>query len=323
MQVPSFPLELEREILEMAAYRDRALIPTLLLVCRRVHTWIEPLLYRVIVVEYDVETRLLAVEAAMESKPARFLQTTLRHLYLSGLPSRMPRYKNLLEHCPGIINLFLDVTFTSDLLPALSIMRLQKLAISVPFPSSLRLDHSLFLSVTHLDIYADDLDNVGNWDEWSPLASLPVLTHLCLSDQMSNVILPQVVADCSKLLVVLILVDFSMAEEFSNALTVTDPRLVVTSVVDYVADWERGAWGGDDMWARADEFLARKRLNEIPSTSFLSPRHRLSSSSALEVPATSSKLAAGQLIHRLQRPNPNNQTEMSPQYAPSDLAYIR
>ncbi len=37
----------------------------------------------------------------------------------------------------------------------------------------------------------------------------------------------------------------------------------VATYVDYYNDWETGARGGEDIWVRAEEFIARKRRGEV------------------------------------------------------------
>ncbi|KAJ7445068.1 hypothetical protein FB451DRAFT_1412890 [Mycena latifolia] len=264
----TLPLDLEREIFETAAYRDRAMIPTLLLVCHRVHAW-QPLLYRVFTLTHGAENLWSAIESAIESKPANFFHTAVRHVWVSSVSKRTSLVKNLLEHCSGITNLCMDDPLDSDLLPALSAMRLQRFAFTLPLPPPLRLDHPLFLSVTHLDIYDETFDDVKNWKDWSHLASLPALTHVCLSEEMAKAILAQLVAECRNLLIVLVIADI-------NTLTVTDPRVVVASL-DYAEDWTKGAWGGDDMWVRAersrhDAGIPHPTMTEA-STSHTTPTH--------------------------------------------------
>ncbi|KAJ7488320.1 hypothetical protein FB451DRAFT_1362776 [Mycena latifolia] len=266
-QEPSLPVELEREIFEIAAFTDRAMIPTLLRVCHRVHTWLEPLLYRVLTFTHNKSENLLPpIESAIKSKPAGFFKSAVRHIYLEfpgPLPrTQLSRYINLLECFSGITNLCIDGEFDSQLLPSLSAMRLQRLALTVPLPS---LCHPLFLSVTHLDIYTFAAHHAESWEKWSHLASLPALTHLCLSHRISRAILPHVVGECRKLALVLTICD---SEAFVETLTVTDPRVVVTTLEIYHADWTEGAWGGDDVWARAEQFLAQKQRGEIPSTCY-------------------------------------------------------
>ncbi|KAJ7471106.1 hypothetical protein FB451DRAFT_327121 [Mycena latifolia] len=254
-QEPSLPLELEREIFETAAQADKSVIPTLLRVCHRVHTWLEPLLYRVLEINRYSDDTLSIVESVINSRPAGFLQNAVRHVFLWIKPERGAREQNLLWHCSGITDLWISGEFNLEFLPALSRMRLQKLALDVPFPPALRLDHPFFSSVTHLDLWTKAL--AERWDSYSSLASLPVLTHLRFTESMVSVWLPQVLAECPKLLVIHIVVD--EVEDLSDSfveilLTITDQRIVVTALPDYMDDWIAGARGGDDMWARAEKF---------------------------------------------------------------------
>ncbi|KAJ6531167.1 hypothetical protein B0H19DRAFT_471810 [Mycena capillaripes] len=146
----SFPLDLEREIFETAAVRSRAMIPTLLRVCRRVHVWLEPLLYRVV----GADSRLPI--SAVESKPATFLQNAVRHfLYNKGSTLRSKEWqKTLLSNCPDITNLFIYGPLEPDLICLLDKMHVQKLHLILPLESPVSaLNHPLFQSVTHLFVY--------------------------------------------------------------------------------------------------------------------------------------------------------------------------
>ncbi|KAJ7471110.1 hypothetical protein FB451DRAFT_1559579 [Mycena latifolia] len=264
---PSLPLELEREIFETAAQADGNAIPTLLRVCHRVHTWLERPLYRVLKINSD--DTLSIVESVFNSRPAGFLQNAVRHVLLYVKPDRSTREQNLLWHCSGITDLFIPGNLDPEFLPALSRMRLQKLALDVPFPPALRLDHPLFSSVTHLDLWTES--PVESWDRYSSLASLPVLTHLRFTESMASIWLPRVIAECPKLLVIHIVVDEveHLRDSFAEILpAITDQRVVVTEMPYYAADWIAGARGGDDMWARAGKFLAQKRSGEIPRTRY-------------------------------------------------------
>ncbi|KAJ7452942.1 hypothetical protein FB451DRAFT_1521162 [Mycena latifolia] len=276
-QEPSLPLELEREIFEAVAHADKSAIPTLLRVCHRVHTWLEPLLYRVLAIRADSDDVFSRVESVLNSRPAGFLQNAVRHVFLWIKPERRIREQSLLWHCSGITNLWIAGEFDPEFLPALNRMRLEKLALDLPFPSSLRLDHPLFLSVTHLDLWTEG--PVESWDCYSSLASLPVLTHLRFTEPIASIWLPRVIAECPQVFVIHIVVD--EVEDISDVfaeilLTITDQRVVVTELPDYTGDWMAGARGGDNMWARAETFLAHKRSGEIPRTfTRLSRRHML------------------------------------------------
>lgn len=100
------------------------------------------------------------------------------------------------------------------------------------------------------------------------LARLPALTHLCLSTQLSNAILPHIVLECPRLTVIATLLPSAFhAIYYTDRLSVTDQRVVVRirAIGTYLAEWEAGARGGDDFWVRAERLLARKRKGEIAS----------------------------------------------------------
>ncbi|KAJ7110575.1 hypothetical protein C8R44DRAFT_985751 [Mycena epipterygia] len=69
---PSFPRELEREIVQITALTDASTIPPLLRVCHRVHIWVEPFLYRVILM--NSEHTIAGIAAALDSKPSSFFE---------------------------------------------------------------------------------------------------------------------------------------------------------------------------------------------------------------------------------------------------------
>ncbi|KAJ7187409.1 hypothetical protein C8R46DRAFT_289384 [Mycena filopes] len=271
-----FPPELEREIFETAALQETNIIPTILRVCRRVHVWIEPLLYRVVV----LPTRAISVFAAVKSKSPTFLQMAVRHLFIAP---EMEDASKVLLSCSGVYSLFLDGRLPANLLDVLDSMRVRRLNFTLPIsPLSGWADATLtrraFLSLTHLELYQDSVDPSTDfsWPQWSPLASLPALTHLCLSESLSSHILPDLVAEGARLVVVVTAwwdgtASEEEAREFAEGLAVrrvTDPRVVVMTIDSYTEEWKLGAHGGDDFWVRAESFLAMKRKGEIPKNVF-------------------------------------------------------
>ncbi|KAJ7366053.1 hypothetical protein DFH08DRAFT_162878 [Mycena albidolilacea] len=93
---PMLPPELERTIFEFSASSDLRCILTLLLVAKRVRTWMEPLLYRRLSVSHkdflghdDCDLiRMSSNEClnVLDSKPASFLRDHVRHLALTSVP---------------------------------------------------------------------------------------------------------------------------------------------------------------------------------------------------------------------------------------------
>ncbi|KAJ6493443.1 hypothetical protein C8R45DRAFT_989791 [Mycena sanguinolenta] len=260
---PLLPPELESEIFETAATRNPNSIPILLLVCRRVHAWIEPLLYRVLFISRSTAPFLPAVEA----KSPTFLRNAVRHVYFSVTAT--DTIKRVLLECTGIISLFIDQDLDFDLLPILANVRAQNLRFWAPRSLNLLNSHPMFQSVTHLEVYQDSGDG-STWDEWSWLPTLPALTHLCLSEELSRDILQSALAECPRLVVAITAFwdadQNEIASEFAQAVTIADPRIVVMVAVNYKADWKTGVCDGADFWTRADAFVTSKRKGEIEST---------------------------------------------------------
>ncbi|KAJ7776168.1 hypothetical protein B0H16DRAFT_1879572 [Mycena metata] len=231
-------------------------------VCR-----VEPFLYRVIYIP-DASSRVLT---AVHSKPSTFLQLAVHHLSIT--PER--EAPKILLKCSSTHNIFLDGGLTQDMLDTLDRMRVRKMAFTLPQPLSgwpeQALTRPAFCHVTHLDMYQEENEH-SSWVDWSSLASLPALTHLCLSETMASDILHEVLAECPRLVVVVTAWWTDDKEEvtsFAETLTSTDPRVVLMIVPNCSEDWKIGAEGGDDFWARAETFVARKRRGEIEKNCFV------------------------------------------------------
>ncbi|KAJ7617601.1 hypothetical protein DFH06DRAFT_1342754 [Mycena polygramma] len=198
---PCFPPEIEREILETAAVLHPAMIPLLLRICHRVHAWIEPLLYRVLTVDY----RNLPSLRAAETKSASFLHTAVRHLFLEQ-PVKISEFRTtLLKNCTGVTNLYFDGALEIQFLDILGNMRLRKLSLSAPRDVSEKrqlLHHSTLRFLTHLDLFESSgttTDAHPTWEHWRALAAQPELTHLCLSRQFTSDVLIHALDECPQL----------------------------------------------------------------------------------------------------------------------------
>ncbi|KAJ7734098.1 hypothetical protein B0H16DRAFT_1767694 [Mycena metata] len=239
-----FPLDMEREIFETAAAVNPETIPTLLRVCHRIHAWLEPLLYSVVIATTYTDPVLKAIQ----SKSPTFLQTAVRHVFLSGGAVEVAP-KHLLINCSGIDSLFLDACVHPSTFGLLAKTPIRRLNLSVRHDDSSILKQSMFLSISHLDLFKDN-SNPVNWEDWSLLASLPALTHLCLSETLSISLLNDVLAECPRLRVAITAFWLEAAADdaliFANELATKDPRAVVMPPSDYKEDWERGARGSED-----------------------------------------------------------------------------
>ncbi|KAJ6476346.1 hypothetical protein C8R45DRAFT_1009708 [Mycena sanguinolenta] len=266
---PVLPPELEREIFEITALSDFHRIPCLLRLARRVLEWIEPLLYRVVVVEHSPMAD--AYRRMLRQKPD-VLAKGVQHLLVTSL-SNWPKedVHSLLRLCaPQLLSLAGSPTiYKPTLLPIFSHMtQLRRWVGSLKnlFAGYPAVDLSLpvFHTITHMDI----LDNftIENNVVIAGLAVLPCLTHLCL-DRSTLGHIPRILARCAHLQV-LVFRTFRAKEVADNPPT-TDVRFVVIQIGGYWKDWKVGIRGGIDFWAAADEFVARKRLGDIEVSCFL------------------------------------------------------
>jgi hypothetical protein len=142
---------------------------------------VEPLLYQV----FDITHQSHPCISAVESKPLTFLQNAVRHVCFGGI--RIETVEKVLALCAGIASLLLDTSegLNSESLSILDKIRPQKIHLSIASTRSLwtrsLLDHPLFLSVTHVELYMNPVGEATNWEDGSKLVTLPALTHLCPS----------------------------------------------------------------------------------------------------------------------------------------------
>jgi hypothetical protein len=219
-----------------------------------------------------------AVQEALKSKPNNFLKKAIGHAILFSMhrsdSSRIETILKILLINPNLFDLVLPEYPTSPPVP--TEVRPQRLTIPArSWGSDLGLTHPMFSSVTHLTLLQSSDYSSERWERWSPLATLPALTHLCFTANVSRRILPQLLGACSGLHTVVTTwltraPSRARVDAFSYVLTTPDPRVVVTDVDYFYDGWEKGAWTGNDLWARVDDFIARKRRGEIEGGSLFS-----------------------------------------------------
>ncbi|KAJ7899799.1 hypothetical protein B0H13DRAFT_2664236 [Mycena leptocephala] len=109
-----------------------------------------------------------------------------------------------------------------------------------------------FSRLSHLHLHGgSDRD----WGAWFGLASLPRLTHLSFDrDAAPMAVWSWALIKFPFLEVLVVLCNTGSAIKIPAPYgsVGADPRFVHLPVVDYFADWECGARGGEDYWARAD-----------------------------------------------------------------------
>ncbi|KAJ7267083.1 hypothetical protein C8J57DRAFT_1326581 [Mycena rebaudengoi] len=256
--LPSFPPEIEREVFETAATRNREIIPALLLVAHRVHLWLEPLLYRTIIIYPESQRN------AFRHKAATFLAKNVQHILF--LWASLERDISCLESCRGTRRLALLMRSYPSFLPTLATLPdLRYLSASLTelfgvngplTPDALR--HPLFAAITHLELF--DLDSV--LEDVVGIGGLPqTLTHLAVTEIYDRRYLLDILANSQGIRVLL--------AGYAQQTLIDDSRFVLISLsyVIYEGDWILGGQGGSDFWARADAFVAKKKCGQIKPAS--------------------------------------------------------
>ncbi|KAJ7148238.1 hypothetical protein C8R46DRAFT_1044784 [Mycena filopes] len=266
------PIELEREIFETTALSHPECMPKLLLVGRRVKIWIEPLMYRILSIhplqqKTVIRRTLRGILQAMQVKPATFFRQHVRNVCFVRNDDAEDIWA-VLSTCTGTTNLALfNADIDPSLLPVLARLPLQRLSAVLGdlFPSRPDFTHPLFTHLTHLDVL-DWRD--GGWAGWAGLALLPALTHLSFNDDISTSACLGALAHCAQLQVLIVVWATRAAAQddpYDRAPLAEDPRFVMIVVHEYLKDWEAGAAGGEDYWARADAFVKKRRAGFLIS----------------------------------------------------------
>ncbi|KAJ7182376.1 hypothetical protein C8R43DRAFT_967028 [Mycena crocata] len=231
-----FPLELEREIFETTARLRRAIIPTLLVVAHRVFVWIEPFLYRTLVLQLS-SPRFLELKLALQSKRAAkptFLRDSVRNL-LYRIPNDSTTLHDILVLCTGIQTLALysypDLpTLIVDLSGVSDLRRLSAMLGDMGrfgHVETMNLGHPMLSNITHLELY-DDIPT-SDLVHWTNLALLPALTHLCIDAYVHRTVVVDFLQGCKQLEVLIKLFRWSVSVEVMREAAydphIEDPRL--------------------------------------------------------------------------------------------------
>ncbi|KAJ7489066.1 hypothetical protein FB451DRAFT_1552968 [Mycena latifolia] len=251
----TFPLELEREIFETTAGLHPETISALLRVAHRVLVWIEPLLYRTLVI-----THRRQLEAVLQRSPS-FLSANVRAVMLR-MDELDDEMCTLISICPGIQALALSNP-PLRLFRFLQPLHLRRLAIPMFALYSSRAlispTSAFMAAVSHLHIHSQR--NMAFPSHFS-VGALPSLTHLCFEcpGVFSDVAqLHKVLEDCKKLQVLVCLFDnhqeLAQCDVDPDEPWIDDPRIMVMVL-------QQGLTGGRDFWTRAEELIAEKRSDK-------------------------------------------------------------
>ncbi|KAJ7339775.1 hypothetical protein DFH08DRAFT_812155 [Mycena albidolilacea] len=271
---PILPVELERAIFEMVAHMHPAAIPALLRVARRVSVWIGPLFYRVVCVNRRDTSGALVWRLLNGMETETPPCTYVRHLALeSWRHCSLFEARQLLQLCTHLQDFGANAYFTDPaLLSILAEIGVRRLAVNPKAlfgTAPIDLKHSVFRAVTHLDMFRVE----GVAAVLADLPVLPALTHLSLDSDLSRALILAVLPALPQLELLLVQWHrFEQAEyEVARIPRVYDVRFVIGLYSDYWGDWEAGARGGVDVWARGDAFVLRKRRGEVECKVFSTP----------------------------------------------------
>ncbi|KAJ7059751.1 hypothetical protein C8F01DRAFT_218341 [Mycena amicta] len=277
MDDPRLPRELERAIFELAAETHPSTVVVLLRVAHRVQEWTEPFLYRIVRVENS--KRFDAFLRALRSKPAPFLNSSVRHVLLEAvIACTVEICLEIISKCRGITTIGTTNSFTGlDALAALNALpNLRHLTVSLRelFAEEgskdwdkVRINPSepAFAHVTHLVLH--DSMRFNSHVVIPALPGLPRLTHLRLMlHGLTHNDVHDILSSCPRLKV-LLLTSNSRRPPFDDVqgYPLEDPRLVwaLTSNTynHFWSDWERGVLGLVDLWTLAEELVDRRTKN--------------------------------------------------------------
>ncbi|KAJ6564633.1 hypothetical protein B0H19DRAFT_1374877 [Mycena capillaripes] len=254
------PPELEREIFELTVKLYPAMTPVLPQVAHRVRVWIEPFLYKTLIIALSSSPiSPPSILLPFKSKPSSFFRKSVRNLLLDdGQWPAIEQFNLVLSVCSGVLNLALTSGTNPSMLPYLKGMKLQRLTISLQdLFSDMPIDLTLispFATITHLDVLYTPAARLA-----AGFASLPALTHLHLYIAELP-LLRRALRECQKLKVLIHTCLGPPVPAIVVSPDLDDPRVVLMDITrhDMVEAWRGETQGWRDLWAIADLFVARR-----------------------------------------------------------------
>ncbi|KAJ7156392.1 hypothetical protein C8R46DRAFT_430966 [Mycena filopes] len=269
---PRVPLDLEREIFELAALVHPTSIPSLILVAGRVQKWVEPLLYRVVIIclaparailGYPVFTPTVLCRQ-IANKPVEFFRRAVKELYIEDC-ARQSELQIILTACNGARNFY--ALFPPE--PHLTTIRnfdcVRHLSIDITaLFQGLADDAALspvFHNVTHLRLQDIDFQAHRYKSRLAPfLARLPRLTHVAF-EWVLGTAFPHTALSANMQLECIIYLDMTAyRRDYLFGSIKHDSRFVHMELrTDDRRHWLRAVYMGEDFWTVANEFIAARR----------------------------------------------------------------
>ncbi|KAJ6557773.1 hypothetical protein B0H19DRAFT_1261365 [Mycena capillaripes] len=290
---PAFPKEIERSIAEYAARQHFSTRVPLMLTAHRFKVWIEPLLYRYIMVRQT--------DQSMDTCPGRrdFLVTdvigkldAMSHVFKLGVEAIDFHGESgilskdivaILAACPRVTRVLLGQDADPDQLPVLAAMpNLTHLSVALEalFPLSIYPDFSqpTLHNVTHLEV-TDVIDNdvdagVSTAIRWQYIAQMLKLTHLAFCWRPSAIFVVEIVASAPALECIVIWM-WGTNWQPENRYTI-DPRVMFLGQSSCMsAPKSQFDWLITRQWDSADRFLAARRAGLIDASQWTMTEHEL------------------------------------------------
>ncbi|PPQ84911.1 hypothetical protein CVT25_004579 [Psilocybe cyanescens] len=268
------PVELQREIFLVAATVDPSSARQLVLVAKRVNSWVQPCIYEMVALG-SVDTALFL--RTMDAMPPSFFAAYVKKLCLSVSVGASDA-AHIIRVCTGLIDLAFWVDHLAifpdrSIAPMLCSLPLKRLSIEYKHFLSLFWEPQVQLrwynTLTHLDIIfwrpqtAQDIPH---------LEKFPHLTHLSLRlrhDSPSETTLTAMLSAYRHIKLLVILGDTEPeASDAQEVVWPTNPRVVyIPYPSNVVKEWESQARDDPDcVWSRAEE-LVRTHTAEFERSS--------------------------------------------------------
>ncbi|KAJ7866959.1 hypothetical protein B0H14DRAFT_2732029, partial [Mycena olivaceomarginata] len=230
---PFFPLELEREIFEIAAYFHPETIPSLVLVSRRVYEWIDGIKYSAVTptgAQRSCSVRHLLRAIQSDSKPASFFHRHVRHVFVNTLLIDGPEFSDIqqiLSTCSGVQNFMIHSghKYPESMIPGIAALKPRRLCMLI----------------------------LRDMDPRQPCS---------LS---SRILTCSIILAACKSLRVFVFFPLRVGDAMGSLPSIDDVRFVYIEFRSAMleAGWLARTRGGTDFWARADAFVEKKQRGEI------------------------------------------------------------
>ncbi|KAH0834224.1 hypothetical protein J3R83DRAFT_11538 [Lanmaoa asiatica] len=241
-----------------------------MLVASRVKTWIEPFVYKTVLLR-GAGHAVRFLGALTNYRSPEFAKSHVKALCIRpSIPLSLTI--QLLTACSGLESLALWIlpqTDTADLIDLISSLPLTFLSLNIrsilppSHPKSVLRNHPAFVNITHLDI-------VNHWVLWTSslgIEHLPFLTHMAFrfwSRGSVNTALSTILQQSPKLRVLVLLADYVVipeAREYLEKQGIRDIRVVVLKHTRDADEWELMERDSVSMWQRAECIVRWRRFN--------------------------------------------------------------